>query len=87
LLFEKRRASFVEPMLLQRCPKLAESDTWLIELKLDGFRAIAFKTGGKIHLGSRNDKDFNRRYPAIVKGLPGMPDETVLDGQIVALDE
>jgi hypothetical protein len=46
---EKRRASFVEPMLLQRSAKLPEDDAWLIELKLDGFRAIAFKTGGKVH--------------------------------------
>src|SRR5689334_889654 len=76
---EKRRASFIEPMLLQRSAKLPEGDAWLIQLKLDGFRAIAFKTNGKVHLRSRNDKDFNTRYPAIVKGLSNMPDETVLD--------
>src|SRR6185437_16077797 len=80
----KRRASFIEPMLLQRSTKLPEDDAWLVELKLDGFRAIAFKTSGKVHLRSRNDKDFNG-YPAIVKGLSNMPDETVLDGEIVAL--
>lgn len=84
---EKLRASFIEPMLLQRSAKLPEDGAWLIELKLDGFRAIAFKTNGKVHLRSRNDKDFNSRYPAIVKGLSNMPDETVLDGEIVALDE
>ena len=84
---EKRRASFVAPMLLQSSAKLPEDDAWLIELKLDGFRAIAFKTGGKVHLRSRNNKDFNGRYPAIVRGLSNMPDETVLDGEIVALDE
>jgi ATP-dependent DNA ligase len=84
---ERRRACFIAPMLLQRSAKLPEDDAWLIELKLDGFRAIAFKTGGKVHLRSRNDKDFNGRYPAIVKALSNMPDETVLDGEIVALDE
>jgi bifunctional non-homologous end joining protein LigD len=55
------------------------------EIKLDGFRAIAFKTGGKVHLRSRNDKDF-RRYAAVVRALQAMPDDTVLDGEIVALD-
>lgn len=84
---EKRRALFIEPMLLQRSAKLPEDDGWLIELKLDGFRAIAFKTSGKVHLRSRNDKDFSGRYPAVVRGLSNMPDETVLDGEIVALDE
>jgi ATP-dependent DNA ligase len=39
-----------------------------------------------VHLRSRNDKDFNARYPAIVKKLAAMPDETVIDGEIVALD-
>src|SRR5215469_8251791 len=46
---------------------------------------IAFQSAGKVHLRSRNDKDFNARYPAIVKALSGMPDETVIDGEIVAL--
>ena len=55
-------------------------------LKLDGFRAQANKTGGRVHLRSRNDKDFNGKYPAIVQALAAMPDETVIDGEIVALD-
>jgi bifunctional non-homologous end joining protein LigD len=53
---------------------------------LDGYRAIAFKSGCKIHLRSRNDNDFSARYPAIAKALEGMPDESVIDGEIVALD-
>jgi ATP-dependent DNA ligase len=53
----------------------------------DGYRAIAFKTGGKVRLRSRNDKDFAARYRAIVAGLAGLPDDTVIDGEIVALDE
>jgi bifunctional non-homologous end joining protein LigD len=80
------KAAFIEPMLLQPRTELADGSAWLIELKLDGFRAIAFKSGGKVHLRSRNNKDFNSRYPEVVKSLAGMPDETVIDGEIVALD-
>jgi bifunctional non-homologous end joining protein LigD len=73
-------------MLLLRAAELPEGAAWLTELKLDGFRAIAFKAGGKIHLRSRNDKDFNGRYPDVVKALAGMPDDTLIDGEVVALD-
>jgi len=55
--------------------------------KLDGYRAIVFKSGGRVHLRSRNDKDFAGKYPGIVKALSSMPDETAIDGEIVALDD
>jgi ATP-dependent DNA ligase len=48
------------------------------ELKLDGFRAQAIKSRGRVRFRSRNDKDFNARYPAIVQALAAMPDETVI---------
>ena len=57
------------------------------ELKLDGYRALAIKTGGDLRLRSRNDKDFNRKYPRISKALASLPGETVVDGEVVALDE
>src|SRR5262249_46153741 len=53
----------------------------------DGYRAIAFKTSGRVFLRSRNDKDFTNRYPTVVKGLAGLADDTVIDGEIVALDD
>jgi DNA ligase D-like protein (predicted ligase) len=83
---KKVKAAFVEPMLLLRTEKLPEGAEWLHELKLDGYRALAFKTDGKVHLRSRNGNDFNARYPGIVKALAAMPDETVIDGEVVALD-
>ena len=73
-------------MLLLRTDRLPEGATWQYEIKLDGYRAIAFKSGGRVQLRSRNDKEFGGKYPAIVKALAAMPDETVIDGEIVALD-
>jgi ATP dependent DNA ligase domain len=80
------KARFIEPMLLLRTEKLPEGADWLTELKLDGYRALAIKTGGQLQLRSRNDNDFNGRYPSIVKALAAMPDDTVIDGEVVALD-
>jgi len=80
-------AAFIEPMLLQQSDKLPDGQEWMRELKLDGYRAVAFKSAGKVHLRSRNDKDFNLRYVEVVRALARLPDETVIDGEIVALDE
>ena len=74
-------------MLLQRTERLPEGPDWLYELKLDGYRALAIKAGSKLQLRSRNDNDFSVRYPTIVKALTPLPDETVIDGEVVALDE
>ena len=81
------KAGFVEPMLLLRTEMLSDdAERWVYQLKLDGYRAIAFKTGGILHLRSRNDNDFTSRYPAVLRGLAKLPSETVIDGELVALD-
>jgi ATP-dependent DNA ligase len=69
----KSPARFIEPMLLLRAAELPEGAAWLTELKLDGFRAIAFKAGGKVHLRSRNDKDFKAATQTSSKLWPGCP--------------
>jgi DNA ligase D-like protein (predicted ligase) len=80
------KASFVEPMLLLRSEALPEGPEWLYELKLDGYRAVAIKSGGRVQLRSRKDNDFTGRYPTLAKALKPLPDETMLDGEVVALD-
>ena len=80
-------ARFIEPMLLLRTDALPDGDKWLYELKLDGYRAIAYKRGGQIYLRSRNDNDFSGRYPGVVRALAKLPDETVIDGEVIAFDE
>jgi len=82
----KVKATFIEPMLLLRTEKLPEGADWSYEIKLDGYRALALKSGGKVKLRSRNDNDFNVRYPGIVEALAHLPDETVIDGEVVAFN-
>ncbi len=67
-------------------PKPPEGSDWTFEIKLDGYRAIGVK-GDQIILYSRNRKNFNKRFPQIVKALADLPDDTVIDGEVVALDE
>jgi ATP-dependent DNA ligase len=74
-------------MLLLRTEMLPEGPEWVYEIKLDGYRALAFKIGGKLSLRSRNDNDFALRYPSIAKALASLPDATAVDCEIVAIDE
>jgi len=66
-------------MLLLPAETLPEGAGWAYELKLDGYRALAIKTGGTVRLRSRDDRDFNRKYPTIALALVALPDETVID--------
>ena len=81
------KARFIEPMLLLRQDSLPDDPSrWSYQLKLDGYRAIAFKAGGKLHLRSRNNNDFTVRDAGVRKGLAKLPNETVIDGELVAFD-
>jgi ATP-dependent DNA ligase len=74
-------------MLCLGAERLPEGREWRYELKLDGFRAIGRKAGRSAQLWSRNQKNFARRFPGVVKALADLPDDTVIDGEVVALDE
>lgn len=80
------KARFIEPMLLQRVSSLPADPEWSYEVKLDGYRALGIKANGKVLLRSRNNKDFNSKYPGVARALAALPDDTVIDGEIVALD-
>jgi len=67
-------ARFIEPMLLLRTDSLPSGEQWLYEPRLDGYRAIGFRRNGDVSLRSRNNNDFNARYPAVVKVLGKLPD-------------
>jgi bifunctional non-homologous end joining protein LigD len=47
--------TFIAPMQALSVDKLPEGD-WLYEIKLDGYRALAFKDGKNVRLVSRNNK-------------------------------
>lgn len=67
---------FIEPMLLLRTDALPDdAERWAYQIKLDGYRAIAFKKSGILHLRSRSDNDFSQRYPAVMDGLARLPAE------------
>ena len=61
---------------------------WLYEMKFDGYRALAFKTGKEVRLISRNQIDFGNDYPQLIDALKLLTAKNVvIDGAIAALDQ
>jgi DNA ligase D-like protein (predicted ligase) len=67
--------------------ELPEGDDWLYEVKLDGYRALVMKSGDRVQIRSRNNKDLTHAYSAVAVGGSRLAAASaVVDGEIVALD-
>ncbi|MEV7558475.1 ATP-dependent DNA ligase [Streptomyces sp. NPDC089795] len=72
----------VKPMLAKSVAKIPPGMQY--EAKWDGFRAIVFRDGDEIELGSRTGKSLNRYFPELVEALKeSLPSRCVMDGEIV----
>jgi DNA ligase D-like protein (predicted ligase) len=80
------KARFFEPMLCLAASKLPEGPAWQYEVKLDGNRAIGVRTKSGVELWSRNKRDFARQFSGVARALAALPIETVIDGEIVAVN-
>ena len=71
-----------QPMPLSRRPLPFDHPEWIFELKYDGFRALAVIQNGRTQLISRNGHHFSFDLC-----IPLPAGKTVLDGDIVCIDE
>jgi ATP-dependent DNA ligase len=73
--------SWFSPMLATLVAEPFSNDGWIFEPKLDGIRCLAFRSGGKLELFSRNRKSLNEAYPELIAPLRKQrPRSFVLDG-------
>jgi len=66
---------------------LPQGDKWIYELKLDGYRTLGIKSEGVPKVVSRNRKGLSARFSDVEVTRARLPEETVIDGEVVALDE
>ncbi|MER5377837.1 ATP-dependent DNA ligase [Streptomyces sp. NPDC002553] len=76
----------VKPMLAKSVAVIPPGMQY--EAKWDGFRAIVFRDGPDVELGSRTGKPLTRYFPELVAALrERLPARCVLDGEIVIARE
>ena len=56
----------------------------LVEDKYDGIRAQAHCSGGEVRIFSRTRDEITESFPELPDALAGLPDDVILDGEIVA---
>ena len=63
---------------------LGDRGDWQVEWKWDGIRAQLLVRHGQQFLWSRGEEAIGERFPEIVAAARGLPDGSVLDGEILA---
>ncbi|MBQ0987876.1 ATP-dependent DNA ligase [Streptomyces sp. F63] len=72
----------VRPMLAKSAARIPAG--MLYEAKWDGFRALVFRDGDEVEIGSRSGRPLNRYFPELVAAFrERLPGRCVLDGEIV----
>ena len=72
----------VRPMLAKSVAKIPPNMHY--EAKWDGFRAIVFRDGDDVEIGSRNERPMTRYFPELVEAFRSeLPDRVVVDGEII----
>jgi len=66
---------------------LGPVDDWLLEWKWDGIRLQLLRRDGDVALWSRGEERLDGRFPEIETAAMGLPDGTVLDGELLAWRE
>ena len=77
----------VAPMLAKAVGEIPDGP-YSFEPKWDGFRAIVFRDGSEVEIGSRNERPMTRYFPELVRAITAeLPERCVVDGEIVIPDK
>ncbi|MCE2455924.1 MAG: DNA ligase D [Gemmatimonadetes bacterium] len=72
-----------KPPMLAFADAPFSGDGWIFEVKYDGYRLVAERTGGEPYLRSRTGADITRTFPEIARAVRGLPYSLTLDGEVV----
>jgi ATP-dependent DNA ligase len=76
----------IAPMLAKAVAEIPDGP-YSYEPKWDGFRAVVFRDGAEVDIGSRNERPMTRYFPELVAAIQAeLPPRCVIDGEIVIPD-
>ncbi len=77
----------IQPMMATLVDDAFDDESWIYEIKWDGYRSVAYCNNSEVELISRNQKPFTEKYEPVTEALRELGLKAVLDGEIVAVDE
>jgi len=88
----KRKASkapppFEEPQLASLVDEVPAGNSWIHEIKYDGYRLLISVGDGVATAWTRNGLDWSDKFKALVKAAARLPAGCLIDGEAVAIDE
>jgi bifunctional non-homologous end joining protein LigD len=76
----------LEPELATRVGQAPSGEDWIHEVKFDGYRFLTTIEDGKVHMWTRNHRDWAPHFPRLVRELVALKTRSaVLDGEVLAL--
>src|ERR1051325_1241897 len=78
---------FIEPMQVSAVRELPDGGFWTYEAKLDGYRCLAVRRGGRVVLWSRRGTSFTERFPVVAGACDKLPPDTMIDAEVVVVNE
>jgi bifunctional non-homologous end joining protein LigD len=83
---KEHQPTFLKPQLALETKSPPDGEGWLHELKLDGYRIQARKSGAKVQMLTRSGLDWTARMRGIAAEVAKLPCErATLDGEVVVL--
>ena len=78
---------FAKPQLATLVDEVPAGNSWMHEIKFDGYRALIAVAGDDVTVWTRNQKDWTEKFGPLVEAIAalGLP-PALIDGEIVALD-
>jgi bifunctional non-homologous end joining protein LigD len=78
---------FVAPQLATLVDHVPTGAGWLHEVKYDGYRVLLAVGGGRAVAYTRSGLDWSDRFQVIVDAASGLGGPSLIDGEVVALDD